>query len=244
MARTVLKWSAGMIEFDAVTLEAPEHSVRITEYPVDVSADVVDHIRLEPARVRLRVIVSNDPARGADSLTHLDGLSEGRGVDVTVTEPLIPGADRAGLPQSVAGLPLQYETSVRVAVRTWSGKVQRVQNVYSELRNALAEGRLFTIASDIGDFDDMVLEKILPERDSKRGRSLAIDLHFRELFSAFLEQRDTPITANPVNERSKPPRDSGRQQATPADEQTKSNSTLLHRLLIGDDIGTTTRPVD
>lgn len=56
------------IEFDAVESEThPDVSV-VTAHPIELGADVVDHVRSEPSVVSLQVIVSNSPMRGTGQL--------------------------------------------------------------------------------------------------------------------------------------------------------------------------------
>src|SRR4051812_40586326 len=83
MARTVLRGSGGTIDFDAVETEAPEHEATLTEYPVELGSNLVDHIRIMPVRFRMTVVLSNSPSR-EDVRSGMDGAASTRGVDVAV----------------------------------------------------------------------------------------------------------------------------------------------------------------
>lgn len=56
------------IDFDAVESEThPDVSI-VTAHPIELGADVVDHVRSEPSVVSLQVLVSNSPMRGTGNL--------------------------------------------------------------------------------------------------------------------------------------------------------------------------------
>lgn len=88
---TVIRWDAAngasaLMSFDAVESEAPEHAIVVTEYPIEMGANLVDHIRPKPVQLKLTVYVSNSPAvserasltvegKPYPRLTHLDGAA-------------------------------------------------------------------------------------------------------------------------------------------------------------------------
>lgn len=58
---------AGAIEFDASISEQHEGDAEITQFPVEVGADISDHIRPQPERITINGIISNSPLQlGAD----------------------------------------------------------------------------------------------------------------------------------------------------------------------------------
>lgn len=231
MARSVLKWDQGTIEFDAVILEAPEHSAEMTKYPIEAGATLADHIRVQPTKFRMQVVVSNDPAR-AIGLTHLDGAVALTNVEIRVKQPLIPGPPVAQVPGSFAGIQLSREATVRANVRTWTPKVRRVTNIYAELITAMGEARQFTIATDIGDFSGMALLGIRPNRTASNPGAPTFDLEFEQLLTATLTQRDvSSLFPKPKNQRSNPPKDAGKQQTPEADAATGEDATVLWNLL-------------
>jgi hypothetical protein len=227
MARTVLKWDLGTIEFDAVTEEAPDHDADITDYPIEGGSTLTENIRVKPLIYRMTVTVSNDPARER-GLTHLDGATALTGVEIKVRKPLIPGPPVAQVPTSFGGFQLTREATVRANVRTWNPAVRRVTNVYAELLNAQAEGRLFTIATDIGNYDRMALQSIRPSRSAQNYRAPKFDLAFKQITTAKLIRRDvSSMFPKPKNQRSNPPQDAGKQQAVEADKATGDDATVL-----------------
>jgi hypothetical protein len=228
MSRSVLKWEGGVIEFDAVEVEEMSHDAAITSYPVEYGVDLVDHIRVEPISVRLTAYVSNQPAR--EMTAQMDGVTSTLGVDIKVSKPLIPRANLYKAPTSFAGVPLTYESTVRAAVRLWGAPgnpVRRVANVYAELRNGMTAGRIYTLASDMGDYDNMAIKSLSIRRDAGQANAPRFDIDLQQVSFALLSTREIP--ARPKKPRSKRPKDEGRKQAEPADKQTeKETDTLLH----------------
>lgn len=229
MTRTVLRWSDGTIDFDAVEIEAYDLDAQITKYPVELGASLADHIIVEPTAVRLTVIISNDPSR--EGLSHLDGAAPSRGVDIAVRKT-VPGPV-----DSVAGIQLARDSVVRADVRVWGangGKVQRVQNVFAELVRARRDGRVFTIATEIGDFDGMLLKSIRKQRTATNARAPKYDLEFQEFLASVLERREITQDAQPRKARSKKPLDAGKKQATVAPTSAANKSSALYRATHGD----------
>lgn len=230
MARTVLKWQGGLMEFDAVELEAPAYELAVTEYPIEMGASLIDHIRQKPITLRMRVFVSNSPARG-NGLTHLDGFTPNTSLELQVRQPLLNAPPAAQLPTSVAGVALVQTVPVRAVVRTWDPqreKLRRVESVYAELKLAMAQARELTIATDtLGDFDRMLLRTLRTERDGKSGSALRFDLEFQQMLFAELVARDvSALLPKPKEPRSKKKKDEGKKTPAAADKQTESASTL------------------
>lgn len=240
MTRTVLRWQNGSIDFDAVEIEACDNDADITRYPVERGAQLTDHVRALPVTVRLTVIISNDPSR--EGLSHLDGASPSRGADINVRKTIAPQlAGSIG----VVGTSVQLarDSVVRADVRVWGAdgsKVQRVQNVYAELVRARNEARLFTIASDDGDYDGMLLKSIRKQRTAQNARAPRYELEFQELMLAILEQREITANPQPRKARSKKPQDAGKKQAVAAPKSAADEASLLHRSTHGDVAGAPT----
>lgn len=226
---TIMKWDGGQIEFDAVEVEEMTHDAVVTEYPVETGAMLVDHVRVLPLTLKLSAIVTNDPARekgtkqSVPHWSHMDGLDPRRGAEIKILMPLIPGPPSAQLPTSIAGLQLTRETKVRAQVRVWGDgtvAVRRVTNVYAELLNAQAEARLFSVLSEVGRWDAMIIRSVHARREGALGlRTLRFDIEMRKLVTAFMSERDvSDLLAKPVEptkEKSKPPKDAGKQQPEP-----------------------------
>jgi hypothetical protein len=202
------------MEFDAIVSESPEHDATITEYPVELGANLADHVIVQPMRVTLLGVVSNHPSRSITA--NMDGVLEtGEGVFVPISRPLLPGASRLGLPTNVGPLPLTYETTVRANVRTFSGQVTRVSACYNELLNLQRSATAITIVSDLGEWDSMQLESLRLRRDASTSQAPRFEMAFKQIANAFLEQRDSNgilIEPKPVTQRSRPKRNEGKKQ--------------------------------
>jgi len=252
VARTVLIWksdTAGRLyEFDAVISEAPTHEVALTEYPIELGANLVDHIRPRPVTLRMSAMVSNAPARAHD-LTHMDGLTAVQDMIVYVRQPLINTPPSAQLPSSIAGIPLTHTVPVQASIRSWvplEQKVHRVEKIYSELRDSMAQAREFSIAIDLlGEFEHMVMKSLHTERDGKSGNSLKLEMEFQQVTYASLFKNDVSgLLPKPKKPRSQPPADAGKPAEKEADAATaEATETLAHRMLSPDGAtGVTYRP--
>jgi hypothetical protein len=230
MARTVLRWDgdalSGLIEFDAVTLEAPRYEVAITEYPVELGADLVDHIRVMPVPLRINGIVTNTPARLG--LTQMDGAIPATERAIRVRQPLIP-APPGLVPTSVAGFPLEREVTAIAQVRTWSEageRIQRVQNVLQLLVDSMNQAREFTVSTDLlGDFDRMLIKLIEPERTSTSGSGVSVSITMRQVSFAELVRRDVSHLLKkkaPKAKSSEELKDAGKKEAPVADQSSDS----------------------
>jgi hypothetical protein len=241
MARTVLRWASGtgsgLMEFDAVEMEAPAHTVELTSYPVELGASLTDHVRAKPVTLNMTVVVSNSPAR-EKGLTHMDGLAAGNFYAIQVRQPLLNVPPSAQMPTSVAGVQLSKTVTAIATVRTWAGayepsetgmrapEIRRVQNIYAELRQAMYEAREFIVATDmLGDFDRMLLRSVQTRRDGQSGSTMRLELEFQQVLYAELSTRDVsrllPVPKKPSEPRSQPPTDEGKKTPEEADPATK-----------------------
>jgi hypothetical protein len=220
MARTVLlsEDSTLIIEFDAVEIESPQHDISITSYPVELGANLVDHIRLQPISMRLTAVVSNFPTRG-DIQNQLDGETASMGIDIRKAEQYLSGTDqgealarqgfRPAIPETFAGIPLTQIVTVRAAVRVWGdGKtpLRRVQNVLQDILQAQEDARQFAVVTDVlaGVYRHMVIKGLRFTRDVQWSQALKLELDLIQVFTAELLQRDVSHLA-PKHPRTKPP---------------------------------------
>jgi hypothetical protein len=228
MARSVLRWDSGLIAFDAVELEAPSHEVAITEYPIELGASLTDHVRQKPVTLRMTAVVTNSPAR-EHGLTQMDGLSANMKLTVHVRQPLLNAPPSAQLPTSIAGIQLVKTVPVQAVVRTWDPQEQavtRAENIYAELKRAMAEARELTVATDLlGDFDRMLLRSLRTERNGKSGNGLRLELELQQVLYAELLRRDVthllPRPKKPAHSRSQPTKDEGKPTTEEVDPATK-----------------------
>jgi hypothetical protein len=243
--RTVIRWSTGeavtTVDFDAVEAEAPSHEVAITEYPIELGASLIDYVRPRPVTLRLTGIVSNSPSR--TGLSHMDGFQPVANYAVRARVPVIDVPPSANLPTSVAGVPLSREITILTQVRTWStnpdgngrtdARIQRVENVYAALKQAMNEAREMTVVTDLlGEFDRMLMRSLRTQRDARSGNSLRLEMELQQVAYADLLRRDVSalIPKKPVEPRSEPPQEEGKKEPGDADAATEADETLAHRI--------------
>jgi hypothetical protein len=243
VARTILQWTTGdtttTVDFDAVETEAPSHEVAISEYPIELGASLVDYVRPRPVTLRLTALLSNAPSR--TGMSHMDGMQPVPRYAVRVRVPAIDVPPSANLPTSVAGVPLTREMTVLAEVRTWSPegmRIQRVENVYSALKQAMNEAREMTIVTDLlGAFDRMLMRSIRTQRDGRSGNALRLEMELQQVSYAELMHRDVSqlLPKKPAHARSVPPKDEGKKETDPVDETTakEADQTLLYRAFGG-----------
>jgi hypothetical protein len=233
-----LKWGeTGLVVFDAVTAEAPGFEVAITDYPVELGANLLDHVRMKPLTLRLTAVVSNSPAR--EGLSHMGTLTPGRGVSIQIRDQIVKGAPHPLNLSSFSGIPLVKAGRANVQVRTYAPateRIQRVELIYAELRRALAEAREFTITTSmLGDFDHMLLKSFHTDRDASSGTGLKMELEFQQVMYAVLSRRDVsallPKPKKPEKARSAPVKDEGKAApaaapATPAKDQSTADGLI------------------
>lgn len=243
---TVLTWQTagqrGVMEFDAVTMESPSFEVAVSEYPIELGANLTDHIRHKPVELNMTVHVSNSPARvnsvagRGPGLGYMGDSAPTRDLVLQVKQPIINTPPSAQLPTSIAGVQLTQRVPVRAVVRMWEPRgqvVMRVKNVLDELRTGMYQAREYTIVSDLlGDFSGMLLRSIHTKRDGSSGSALSFELQFRQVFFATLSRRDVShlLPKKPTKARSEPKKDAGKE--TPAEAPVElPDETLAHYLL-------------
>lgn len=232
MVATHMQWlSDGVtytVDFDAVEHETPEHAVQITEYPIELGAPLVDFVRPETVKLKLTTYVTNAPVN--PRLSHLDGRTFSDRLTMRVRQPIINTPPVAQLPTSIAGIPLTREVTVQAAVRTWQPvgqPLQRVENVYAELKRAMYEAREFTVISELlGDFDRMLIKSLRTDRDNKSGNGIRLDIELQQILYAELVRRDVRhlLPKKPVKKRSEPVKGTGTVQPQEVDPTTKRSA--------------------
>jgi hypothetical protein len=209
---------SGWMSFDAVVREQPSHGVEVTQYPVELGASLIDHIRPKPVTMQLQVVVTNSPARRY-GLSHLDGIRALEKETVQIRQPIFNAPPELQVPTSVTGIPLTRTVPVEVQVRTWSygeTHLRRVENILAELKQAMHEARAFSIECDLlGGYQSMLLTDISTQRDGDSGNSLKLDLAFTQVLFAEFETRNVSALLakkkRAVTPRSAPPKDEGKQ---------------------------------
>lgn len=236
-----------MFDFDAVEIEAPSHEAQISTYPIEMGAQLVDHVRMLPVTLRLTVWLSNNPSSVtlADptdtqqrygtvrqmSPRGMEDMTPNNEYTIWIKQPVVNTPPSAQLPTSVAGVALVERVPVTAIVRTWEpsgSRVMRVQNVYAELQRSMREAREFTVVSDLlGAFDRMLLRSIRTDRDGRTGNALRLELELTQVSYAELLRRDVSnrLPKKPKAPRPKPTKDEGKKTPEEPDKQTEQETT-------------------
>jgi hypothetical protein len=214
--------------FDAVEMESPVLEMAITEYPVELGANMIDHVRQKANGFRMVAVVSNSPSRDPSTLTHLDGVVWEDRYTVVSREPRLGSPPFLQIPQSFAGVSLQMTVHHKAKVRNVSRagrKVQRAEEVYFALRRAMGKAADFTIHSRVlGTFGRMLLKAVRVNRDSTSGNSMRMELEFQQITFAQLINRRVTL---PDLLRAVEAKNEGAQQAPKPDKQTAQDTNSI-----------------
>lgn len=198
---TLITWqdpdtgALGVIQLDAIQTESPEDTLTITDHPVEMGANVVDHAREQPARISIEGVVSSLPNPRVDKDTGFQSIAlsvPGMSAPGTQTIRLDPpkpplelspnGLIQAGvgalvnaitggpnLNATFAGVP-RSETIVRDGqMLQQNAPRDRVRDVYEALLRVMAARQLVSVSTRHRDYFDMMIERVAKPRAVEDG---------------------------------------------------------------------------
>lgn len=207
--------SSGELHFDAVLSEEHEHSATVTDHPVEIGVNIVDHVRPDPDRVTLEVFVSNTPVYSDDSemaaltldvpqpsqdagfLSILNGGTSGL---------IDKGLQKLGL---LKGLPAQ----ISPIVMQFAGDTDYVENTLKTLDNLRLSATILNVHTPRHFYSNMVMESNEMRRDAGTGTGANFTLRFRQIRAVFSSVVDAP---SPSIVTATPNLDKGKKDTTPA----------------------------
>jgi hypothetical protein len=173
------------IDFDGVESETHPDLATVTEHPVEVGVNIVDHVRLEPAVISLSVIVSNTPLRG--------GNTRAISYDLPKREPPFDGSPGALFREAKALFasdpgPLVVQAKSFPAV----DRIALIQGVLDEIRLA---SELVAVVTMSRTYYDCVLTRSELQR-SKFGSAI-FGLDFRKVDIVATQNVAAPVPLEP-----------------------------------------------
>lgn len=169
-----------VLEFDAVMAETHLAQADVTEHPVEVGANISDHVRPKLRVVTTEILITNTPVNettvgdmfpiGAIVLnktpaliTHLQrfrtappSLTNG-----WVAPYRIPGTLRpAGLPQALAAQSTEGQVNISGSVFQALSQTDRVKECYNALVALCLTGRIVQYITDLQEYDYMVINSV------------------------------------------------------------------------------------
>ncbi len=208
------------IAFDAVTNETHGATSTITDHPVEVGANISDHIRPDADTVNLTGVVSNTPillpGDHVDGAERVDIKVQGRAKTVRVPIP--------GVGALIGAIEVGQEP--QGTVLGFSPGFDRVAAVYAELLDCRAKGRLFRVITTLRTYENMGMQSLTVTRDANSGNALNFVIDFKEVFIGSTEDV-------PVPEISRKTKDKGSQTPEPKEPEEEERASATWNLLNG-----------
>lgn len=224
----LLPASGPAIYFDCVVTEQVTRDAEITEFPVEVGANISDHYRVKLNDVRLEVFVSQEPL---NPLIHPEGGGFW-GAQTLVTPPYPSGSLVAGIAKAVlnpvgsvtslvgnaiSGL---FETKPVIAspVLQWASPFDSLQALLTALDAIRSAAGLVDIYTKSAVYTGFVIGQVVTNRDKETGTGTKVSLEFKRIVTVSTQQvaAPTPVQpkdAPPVAKGAQTPQDPGQMQS-------------------------------
>lgn len=218
--------------FDCVTSVTTTLTTEVTEHPVELGANVADHIRPSTDTVQIEVFVSNEPLD--DSASSLNFGLRGRVVPVELKiEPYeapleftpgsaynaIGGAIKGGISSLFGGGPRKYAAQVF----KFDGSKDLVAETFQLLLEAKRKSSLFQVVTRENLFKDMVLTDCAMSRSRETGNGARLTLDFKQVRRVKISVVGAPDPAEP---RAAPAVKRGAKDTAPAKNAERRKSLL------------------
>jgi len=182
----------GVMGFDVVTSETLESTVTATEFPVEVGANISDHVRRNLDKITLEVVVSNTPVTDLDPLTQ---QKRGSVNGVTLELPAVP--KQKGLYSLLSrGLDLLFggaPSDPRVSVLTFDSDLNATGDTLSLLRQLQTEARLVDVVSRDWYAENMIIESVSAPRDADSGSTARFTIGLKQIRIVETRQAQVPL---------------------------------------------------
>lgn len=240
MTQTTLSWidektqAVNAIWVDAVLLENYSRSADVTGFAIEGGATISDHVSAQQPEITLELFVSDTPVRVPE--THL-AAGVGRGpqsktlnlrpylTSGTLTEKVTQPGPVVGLPsrrliranKELARAPLGAQASVL----QFTGKLERVANVFEILDKLLENGTPCKVSMKVGTFDNLLIKAIEAPRDSSAGTGIRFTVDFQRVRRVSSEQTAGTRKPKPKKPQNESKVDAGAKEpaeATPAED--------------------------
>jgi Dit-like tail protein len=181
--------AAVTMQFDIDRQEAHEFVTTVTEHPVEVGADVADHVRDELDRFTLEGYVTDSPTNKNnatdEALERLQNVGTIKGVELQIPEkPFLLGVSSAigaGLNALGGLLSGAVNGPPKANILTFDDFKSRVKIVFDLLDDVRRNHRKVRIVSKVTEYDDMLLEQLTVTRAPDDGTGATFVLAFREI---------------------------------------------------------------
>lgn len=214
------------ISFDATTSETHIISATVTEHPVETGGPLTDHVRENPFKITVEVVVSNTPidlpSAADDSFT--DGVKrQQQKVDLS----LKPSQQITQLAQGPNSGAQSSATSPTAQATTYqfSSAFDRVRKIYEALQNLVGTATPITVQTSLALYDEMEIVTVSVPRSVEMGSSamkMTVDLQQIRTVESQTVATPAPL-AQPQRRGHKPTKE----------ETDTKKATFLHSLIAG-----------
>lgn len=204
------------IFFDTILSETHSNVSELAEHPVELGADVTDHIRHQPESVTLEGVVSNTPTTPGPPGPV--GSFPGAGwtyQDIALqipkyTPPLNSLTNLAGAGLSALGSLLFGEAPTVARLLTPPGPLDAISAVHNALTALERAGTLCTVFTSTKEYDSMALVGVDFPRDRKGSANFRVEFRRVNIVATATVAAPTPKIKAPV-----PKKDAGPQTPKP-----------------------------
>ncbi len=210
----------------------------VTEHPVEMGADITDHIRQENPRVTLQVFVSNDPIvskaevlsvigaeRGGKLVGAQAGNVQGHSLDVKDYDPPLlptPGSLTTALFNAIGNL-LTGKKQYKAQTLTFDSEFDNVQETFRALTKAMEESQILDVVTSAHTYTSMTIDAVTMPRNAEVGTGATITIELTRV--RFVSTLKT--TAPKPAEASGFPRKNNGAKGAEVDDPTKRKSALV-----------------
>lgn len=181
--------AAVTMAFDIDRQESHEFVTTVTEHPVEVGADVADHVRDELDRFTLEGYVTDAPTNTDnardEAFERLQNVGTIKGIELQIPEkPFLLGVSSAiGAGLSALGglITGAIQGPPKANILTFDDFKSRVKVVFGLLDDARRNHRLVRVVSKVTEYDNMLLEQLTVTRAPDDGTGATFLLAFREI---------------------------------------------------------------
>lgn len=215
----ILLDNGNVLLFDAVTQETHTLVNEITEHPVELGANVTDHVRSQLDTIVLEVFLSNAPIRDIYEGTPFGGAGQVRSLD------LQPAAFTG-----TGGIVDPRLNDKSASVLQFANPDNFVAETYRALREMKENALVVSVITPLWDYTSLVIKEIGIPRTAAEGDGAKITITFKQI--RLVETRVVPAPV-PTESRGKPAVNKGAKGTTDSKGQEQKKSvaaTLVDKL--------------
>lgn len=248
MSKTTLSWvneddnSVNAIWLDAVLSENYSRSATVTEFVIEGGAVISDHVSPNQTTVSLEVFISDSPVVAPQSHVR-GGVTARTGSKALTMRPVLRSGnktEKVSQPGPVVGLPsvrlirankelARGPIARRANVLQFTGRLERVANVFDVLNELLENGTTCKISMKVGTFEELLITGLEAPRDATSGTGLSFTVDFVQVTRVSSETTKGTRKPKPKKPRNDPSTQAGAKETEETSEE--RSASLLSAIL-------------